>query len=92
MSLNRYAKRRDSNESMIIDTLRGFGLYVYPIDTPCDLLVGFKGTTHLIEIKSGPKAKLTPAQRTFQAMWRGSPVVVLSTVEEAEEWAREVRG
>ncbi|NTW10275.1 MAG: hypothetical protein HGA26_02825, partial [Chlorobiaceae bacterium] len=42
MSLNRYARRRDANERTIIDTLRAHGAVVYQLDSPADLLVGYR--------------------------------------------------
>ena len=91
MTLQRRAKKRDENEGEIVSYLRGYGFSVYPIDVPCDLLVGFRGTNYLVEIKNGPKAKLTPPQATFAAGWRGSPLVVLDSFDSAREWAKKVR-
>jgi len=86
MSLSRYRNRRDENEKEIITALESIGCTVYPMDQPCDLLVGRGGKNILIEIKnpSKPKGdrKKTDAQREFFASWKGQ-VRIVETVDEA---------
>ncbi len=84
MSLNRWAKNRDVNESAIIEALRKAGAIVHSLDRPCDLLVGYGGATWLLEVKR-PGGKLTPGQERFMADWTGvgGPAVVVRTVTEA---------
>lgn len=89
MSLNRYAKKRDISEPEIVTALIGCGFSVERIDTPCDLLVGFRGRTFLVECKSG-KRKLNENQKRFVDAWRGSDVVVLRDAQEAIDWAVQV--
>jgi hypothetical protein len=52
-----------------------------------DLVVGYRGTTTLIEIKDGAKVasarRLTEAQRSFAASWQGSPIWVVESVQQA---------
>ena len=75
MSLNRYAKRRDKNESTIVEALRKAGCDVHQIDEPVDLIVGKSGRTVLMEVK-GRGGKLTKNQCDFFALYRGEAYVV----------------
>jgi len=62
----KYASRRDANEAGIIRALRIAGALVWQIsakDVP-DLLVGFRGRWHLLEVKR-PGEDLSPGQREF---------------------------
>ena len=52
MSINRYATKRDAVEPAIIQALETVGAEVWPLDYPVDLLVRFRRTWHLLEIKS----------------------------------------
>ena len=82
MSLARYAAKRDCNEQPIIDEFERLGAVVQQLssrDVP-DLLVGFLGTTHLVEVK-WENAQLTPGQATWHKRWAKSgerPEVVRS--------------
>ena len=71
MTLNRYATRRDANEKEIIQALESIGCTVYRLDSPVDLLVGYRARNILLEVKDGNKVrserKLTKAQRKFFA-------------------------
>ena len=92
-----YAKRRDTNESDIVDALKALGASVYQMDG-CgagfpDLFIGFQGRNILIEVKN-PKTK---NGRTYhaakqggldddQALWHlrhEGQVAVATTVDEA---------
>lgn len=84
MSLHRYAAKRDKNEASIITALRAVGCSVMQQSgkgVP-DLLVGQRGRTLLLEVKM-PGESLTPAQEEFHARWRGAPIHVVTSVEEA---------
>ena len=50
-----------------------------------DMVVGFCRQTFLIEAKSA-KGDLSDGQSEFARDWRGSPVVVLRSREQAREW------
>lgn len=92
------AKRRDASEPAIVEALRGVGAYVAQLDgggIP-DLLVGFRGATYLLEVKTpqkngrarsrnheGGRGELKPRQASFLDAWCGGPVAVVHTVEEA---------
>jgi hypothetical protein len=67
----RYAARVDANQEQIVSALRAAGAYVWIIGLPIDLLVGFKGHTFLVEIKDGPKKRLTKLQTDFFENWGG---------------------
>lgn len=86
----RRAAKVDRNQSEIVGALRDMGASVQPLHAVgqgCpDLLVGFRGVNHLIEVKDGAKSasrrKLTDAQLQWHPAWRGS-VTVVSSVDEA---------
>lgn len=89
MSLKRYAAARDANEPEIVAALRAVGASVRLLDSPADLLVGFREVTFLIECKLPPGSKgglsrsqLTPDQKDFHATWRGQ-IAIVRTPEEA---------
>ena len=68
MSLSRYAKKRDGNEREIIDGLEKLGASVEQLDC-IDLLVEYPKQSkrfHLLEVKRGKSARLTPAQVAFR--------------------------
>lgn len=92
------AKRRDVAEPAIVEALRGAGAYVARVDGDglFDLLVGFKGQTFLLEVKTpqkngrarsrnheGGRGELKPRQADFLDEWCGGPVAVVHTSEEA---------
>ena len=92
----RQAAKVDTNQREIVETLRAYGCSV--ISTAAaghghpDLLVGVQGRTYLVEVKDGSrvpsKRKLTADQVDWHAAWRGEPVDVIETVEQALEWAK----
>lgn len=91
MSLNRFAKQRDSNEPAIVAALRSVGATVYLLDRPVDLLVGYRGRTRLLEVKlplgaEGGSSHSRPnnSQRDFIKSWRGGVSVVRSPLEALE--------
>lgn len=85
-----YKNKRDANEAQVFSVLESHGIQIRPIDVPCDAIVNFKGWTYLIEVKNGPKAKLTPTQEAFHRDWQGD-IHILSTDAEAEAFAKGVR-
>lgn len=84
-----YAKRADANQADITAALRRVGASVQPLHTVgkgCpDLLVGFRGSNFILEVKNGAKSasrqKLTPDEAQWHAMWRGQVLIVCSTSE-----------
>ncbi len=82
MPLARYANARDANEPDIVEALEAAGATVIRLDSPTDLLVGWRGRNYLIEIKVplGPLGglrggTLTTDQRRFFLTWRGQRCV-----------------
>jgi hypothetical protein len=82
----RTASRVDANQPAIVGALRGIGasvLHVHQLKNCFDILVGYRGRTFLMELKTSPKEKLTPGEAEFQASWRGSPYHIVYSVDEA---------
>jgi hypothetical protein len=82
------AKRTDANQSAIIAVLREVGATVVDLSAVgkgCpDLLVGHRGVTYLLEVKNVKgKNKTTPDQDVFYAWWRGAPVTIVRTADDA---------
>lgn len=86
MSLQRRAAKRDGNEAGIVAALRQVGATVQHLseeDCP-DLLVGFRSTTFLLEVKSGAN-DLTPGQARWFLEWRGGVCRPVWNVQDALE-------
>ena len=82
----RYAARRDTTHAEVRDGLRQAGFSVFDAggvggDFP-DLVVGAHGHTFMFEVKS-PNGKASDGQARFAAGWRGGPVSVVYTLEQA---------
>ena len=97
MSLSRFNNKRDANEGPIVSALRKIGATVILLDQPFDLLVGYRGDTHIAEVKNPERPTnrnnpngLTPAQGKTLETWNGNPVPILETPEQAVAWLREV--
>lgn len=82
----RRAAKIDENQAQIVSALRRMGATVASLASVGngvpDLLVGYRGVNHLMEVKDGAKVpsarKLTPAELEFHAKWRGTVHVVES--------------
>ena len=79
----RCAARVDANQDQIVSALRAAGAYVWVIGLPVDLLVGYKGHTFLVEVKNGPKRRLTALQADFFENWSGSTLARIDSPEAA---------
>lgn len=79
----RYAARVDANQDQIVSALRAAGAYVWIIGLPVDLLVGYKGHSFLMEIKTTSKKKLTKLQDDFFKNWTGGTVCRIDSPEAA---------
>ena len=79
----RYAARVDANQAQVVSALRAAGAYVWVIGLPVDLLVGYNGQTYLVEIKDGPKKRLTKLQEDFFASWCGNGLHRIESPEAA---------
>jgi Holliday junction resolvase len=87
----RRAAKIDANHREIVDALRQIGATVQSLaavgaGVP-DLLVGFRGMTHLLEVKDGSKPpsarKLTIDQIRWHGEWCGSDVYIVTCVDDA---------
>jgi hypothetical protein len=87
----RRAAHIDQNQPAIVEALEAVGCTVKSTagvgDGFPDLIVGKAGETYLMEVKNPNqppnKRKLRPGQQKFRDWWRGSPVHVVHSVEEA---------
>ena len=79
----RYAKRVDANQDQIVLALRAAGAYVLIIALPVDLLVGYNGHTFLVEVKDGPRKRLTALQEDFFQSWTGGTLARIDSPEAA---------
>jgi hypothetical protein len=79
----RHAKRTDANQEAIVKALRDAGAYVWIISLPVDLLVGYKGHTFLVEIKTDARKRLTVLQADFFENWSGSTLARVDSPEAA---------
>jgi hypothetical protein len=79
----RYAARVDANQAAIVQALRDAGAYVWIIGLPVDLLVGYKEHTFLVEVKNGPKKRLTDLQQEFFENWKGGTLARVDGPEAA---------
>jgi hypothetical protein len=81
--------RVDTNQSAIVEALRGAGatvLHLHTIGKGCpDIAVGIHGRNYLLEIKNGSKSpskrKLTPDEQKWHEAWRGEVCIVSSEAE-----------
>lgn len=87
----KHATKRDENESSIVLALRQVGATVWLMDTPCDLLVGFRGNNYLLEVKNPgdketktAKGKKTKDQEEFFKVWNGQVNIVYNYQEAFE--------
>jgi len=67
----RRAARVDANQAQVVSALRAAGAYVWIIGLPVDLLVGYKNHSWLMEVKDGPRKRLTALQEDFFKNWCG---------------------
>jgi hypothetical protein len=79
----RHAARVDANQAAIVEALRSAGAYVWIIGLPVDLLVGFRGHTFLVEVKTTSKKRLTGLQETFFETWCGGTLARIDSPEAA---------
>ena len=85
----RHAARVDANQAEIVAALRQAGASVWIIGLPVDLLVGFRGQSLLMEVKTttgkrNPKpARHTELQKGFMLDWRGGAVSTVTDVDGA---------
>ena len=88
----RHAARVDANQDQVITALRAAGAYVWIIGLPVDLLVGYRGHTMLMEVKTGPKKPLTALQHAFFANWTGGTLARVDGPEAALNALKVIEG
>ncbi len=86
----RTVSRVDGNQAEIVKALRAIGasvLHLHQLKNCFDLLVGYRGRTHIFEIKDPAqplsKRQLTAGEAEFRRTWRGTPYHVVETFDEA---------
>jgi hypothetical protein len=84
----RHAARVDANQQAIVAALRAAGAYVWIIGLPVDLLVGYKGHTFLMEVKTTSKKRLTGLQTDFFQFWAGGTLCRVDSPEVALQMLR----
>jgi len=93
----RTAARVDENQASIVLALRKLGASVISLaplgkGVP-DLLVGYRGQNHLVEVKDGNKSpskqKLTTDQVVFHKTYRGK-IQIMRSVDDALAWLDEI--
>ena len=79
-------KNVDKNQNEIVHALRQVGATVILLHEAGegipDLLIGYRRETYLMEVKS-KTGKLNERQQLWHSDWRGYPVSVARTVEDA---------
>ena len=88
--VSKWARRTDHNQVHCVDALKKIGCTVIDLSRVgqgCpDLMVGFRGFTILLEIKNvDGRNKLTERQKEWIDTWRGSPVHVVRSPQQAVE-------
>lgn len=89
----RHNPKRDAAEPEVVTALKQCGFSVERMDKPVDLLVGFRGLCWIVEVKSSDKGygkSLNANQKRFADTWRGPPIVILRSAQDAIDWAVEV--
>lgn len=104
MGYKRFGNRIDSNQNQIVSALRAAGrevLDLSDVGRGCpDLLVSNEQDMWLMEVKNpeyipkkpvkGSKLDriMTEKQKKFYAQWKGKPILVVSSIDEALEKTR----
>ena len=73
-------KKRDANQSEIVSLFRQMGISVVDVTQGAsvgfDCIISARGNTATIEIKSGPKKRLTPLEAEHSKAWPGKHAIV----------------
>jgi len=82
--------RVDDNQKEIVEGLRRYGasvLITSQLKNCFDILVGYNGINHIMEIKDGKKPKsqrkLTKGEQQFCETWQGGKYNIVNNLEEA---------
>ncbi len=93
MTLARTAQKRDANESTIVNFLMQHGCSVDVLpggEGRMDLLVGDGGEDIKMEVKM-PGKTLNPKQKKYHSDWKGAPIHVVFTPDQALYIVTELR-
>jgi hypothetical protein len=84
----RWAQKPDSNQSDVVQALEKIGCSVFSLhrvgDSIPDLLVGYRGLTMLLEVKT-ERGKLSKEQERWHREWKGHTCVVRSPTDAIEQ-------
>jgi hypothetical protein len=89
MSLPRHNPKRDGNEKGIVSYFKKIGFSVERLNTPLDLLVGYKKRNYLVEVKMTGSG-LNKNQVKFTKDWKGQ-FIVINSIEQAQTFAKDVK-
>lgn len=87
----RHTAKRDASEPEIVLALEKLGCTVRRMHKPCDLLVGYRGSNHLVEAKTPGTAygkTLNAEQSGFNETWRGGKIIMLHSAVDAVDWVK----
>ena len=95
----RRGAKRDANHNDIADAFRAMGCSVFETDRVGegfpDIIVGLLGVSHLVEIKNPEtaygRAGLNQRQSAFANLWRGSPIITITSEAEAAAFVNKIR-
>jgi len=96
MSLYRRAAKRDDAEPEVVEVFLAGGCSVIKHSgaNEADLIVGYRGRTYLVEVKTN-NAALKPGQAEWAKAWEGGPVWVVRNAAQARKalrmWAESSR-
>lgn len=80
------ARKTDRKQPDIVAALRQVGasvIHLHTVGGGCpDLMVGYRGVNYLMEIKAD-NGRMTQAQSALHGAWRGAPVIIARSVDEA---------
>lgn len=86
----RRAAKIDANQNEIVNGLRKYGasvLIISQLKNCFDILVGYNGITHIVEIKDGSlppsKKRLSDGEHKFMENWKGSKYNIVENLEQA---------
>lgn len=89
--------RTDKNQKQIEKVLKQLGASVKSTSQlgngfP-DLIIGYKGKTYLVEIKGENSygKTLRESQIKFKNSWKGSPIIILRTTNDAIEFINNIK-
>lgn len=89
----RWSSKPDANRAMVVAHLRAHGATWMDLTgapgTP-DGVVGYRGVDQLVEIKAA-KGRVSEAQEERHRQWRGRPVAIVRTAQDATAVLDELR-